>query len=391
MKIDLSFFHTPFCIIMKIQRGHDMIDFIFGDAGSGKSEYVYNWITEEAAKHTDTDYFLFVPEQNTLKAQREIIAHSKCHGMLNLDVLSFQLLAYRVMHELGIEKPVVIDDVSKSVLIRRAAIEAADELKVYKRRIGSDGFIRQIKDIIGEFCLYDISIDRLKEAAEEARLPLLKGKLSDIALIYDNFRKMLSDKATIPEDLAYMLLSCISGSELLRDAVIVFDGYTGFTPVQARLLEHIIPMAVRCRFAVTIPVSAAPYRAAAAHGGRDLSDMFMLSRDTVAKVCRIAEQNNIQRGGDIEIRRDRIMPSVHIIRADDPADEVRFAARSIRIAAINEGVRYNRIAVAVSDMATYAELIRAEFDHENIPFFMDERTDAAGSPAVEYILSLIHI
>ena len=195
-----------------------MIDFIFGDAGSGKSDYIYKWISKEAAEHRDTNYFLFVPEQNTLKAQREIIAHSECHGMLNLDVLSFQLLSYRVMHELGLEKPVLIDDVSKSILIRKAAIEAADELMVYKRKIGSDGFIRQLKNIISEFSLYDVSIDRLRNAAEGSKLPLLKAKLSDISLIYSNFRKMLSDKAAIPEDLSYMLLSCISRSELLKDA-----------------------------------------------------------------------------------------------------------------------------------------------------------------------------
>ena len=72
-----------------------MIDFIFGEAGSGKSTYIYKWITKEAAEHPSQQYFLFVPEQNTLKAQREIIKYSECHGMLNLDVLSFQLLAHQ--------------------------------------------------------------------------------------------------------------------------------------------------------------------------------------------------------------------------------------------------------------------------------------------------------
>ena len=167
-----------------------MIDFIFGDAGSGKSEYIYTWISREAQNAPYKQFYLFVPEQNTLKAQQEIIAKSPCHGMLNLEVLSFQLLAYRVMEELGLEKPVLIDEVSKSILLRKAVSACADRLKIYKSKVNSPGFITQMKTLISELCQYDADPEELRKAGESSRLPLLSGKLSDISEIWTQFRKL---------------------------------------------------------------------------------------------------------------------------------------------------------------------------------------------------------
>lgn len=423
-----------------------MIDFIFGDACSGKSSYIYDWITREAIEHPELKYYLMVPEQNTLKVQRELIAKSPRHGMLNLDVLSFQLLAYRVMDELGVEKPVMIDDVSKSILLRRAANEQADKLKVYRSKIDSDGFISRMKSIISELCQYDVSPERLREAEAGAEMPLLKGKLSDIAIIYESFKAMLKDRAAIPEDLAYMLLSIIERSGLLEGAVIVFDGFTGFTPVQERLLEHIIPRASRCRFAVTIPMSAAPYARgvkvgkateiveasydahnidkvksstdsntvgnAASSTVRQSSiiktekpdktckdqyqqgnntDIYTLSRETVARVCRIAELNNIPNAGEIEIPYKRKAPAVSIVKAPDIVEEVRFAARQLRINALTRDLRYKRMAIAVTDTGAYTELIREELTREGVPFFIDDRQPATGSPAVGFIRAVLKL
>ncbi len=112
-----------------------MFDFIFGDTATGKSEYIYDWLVREAANDPEGSYYLFVPEQNTLAAQKKLVNKSPVHGLLNMDVLSFQLLSYRVMDELGIPKPVVLDDVSRSILIRKSAGEVRDELRVFKKKI----------------------------------------------------------------------------------------------------------------------------------------------------------------------------------------------------------------------------------------------------------------
>ncbi len=360
-----------------------MFRFIFGDAGSGKSAYIYRTISAEAVQDPHRRYFLFVPEQNTLHAQQEIIRTGERHGMLNLDVLSFQLLAYRVMEELGIEPPVLLDDISKSILIRKAALDTASELKVYRRKLDAPGFIDQVRKMITEFYQYNVTPAQLEAAEKKASGKLLKGKLSDIRMIYERFRELLGSGVSIPEEMPVILLKSMADSHLLDDAVIVFDGFTGFTPVQLKLLEHILTKASELRFAVTIPPEAAPYKRTAGRAG--IPDLYWLSRETVAKVSEAAERCGVQKGEDILLERRKDPPRVVIRAAEDPVDEVRYIVNSIHRNAVRGDLRYRRMAVAVSDLASYGEILKREMGRADIPWFMDTQADALGSPAVELV------
>ena len=366
-----------------------MYHFIFGDAAAGKSRYIYQKISADAALNPHRRYFLFVPEQNTLHAQQQIVQSSKVHGMLNLDVLSFQLLAYRVMEELGIEQPVLLDDVSKAILIRKAIIECAGDLKVYAKKKDAGGFISQMRTIITEFYQYGITVEELKRAEERASGNLLKAKLSDVRMIYEHFHRRLHEGLSVPEEMPQLLLKNISRSELLKDAYIVFDGFTGFTPVQLKLIEHILSMAVEVSFAVTVDPKAEPYRRMRGRSG--ISDLYWMSRETVAKVSEAAEKNRILKSEDVILERSIRKPGVEIAAASDPVDEVRFLVRKIRRAALLEGIPYRRMAVAVTDPASYREILRREMTKAAIPWFMDTRADAGGSPAVEMIRAALSV
>ena len=66
-----------------------MYRFILGGAASGKTTYIYKEIARESIRHPEQSYILFVPEQHTLRAQRELSALNERGGLLNTDVLSF--------------------------------------------------------------------------------------------------------------------------------------------------------------------------------------------------------------------------------------------------------------------------------------------------------------
>ncbi len=361
-------------------------DFIFGASGSGKSRYIYKWLSDEARLHPDKKYFLFVPEQNTLKAQREIISISEDYGMLNLDVLSFQLLFYRVIEELGITAPAVLDDIGKALLIRKAVLEVSrkEGLNVYAGKVSSKGFIEQIKSLISEFYQYNINPEKLRKLQEAAKSQLLKGKLGDIANIYEAFTGELKESRTIPEEIPLLLLKYIMRSELLKDAVIVFDGYTGFTPVQLELIGLIMPEAERLRFALTIPSEEEPYRFIK----EDITDIWWLSKKNIAALIDTASKAGVSQSKNRDIRlseRKRYDEGIYIREAADPVDEIRLLAGSIRRNALENDIRYQKMAVIVSDPEAYKNIIGRELRRAEIPFFMDDKKAALGSPAIELI------
>ena len=78
------------------------LQMILGGAGSGKSSWLYEHIIEEAAKHPEQTYLMLVPEQFTLSTQMEFVNRQPRHCIMNIDILSFERLAYRVFDELGI-------------------------------------------------------------------------------------------------------------------------------------------------------------------------------------------------------------------------------------------------------------------------------------------------
>ena len=57
------------------------LQFIFGGAGSGKSTFLYDMITAEAAEHRDKQYFILVPDQFTLETQKTLVERSGGKGM----------------------------------------------------------------------------------------------------------------------------------------------------------------------------------------------------------------------------------------------------------------------------------------------------------------------
>lgn len=68
---------------------------IAGGSGAGKTEYIYRKIIELSAKEPEGRFFVVTPEQATMQAQKEIVRLHPNHGTLNIDIVSFERLAYR--------------------------------------------------------------------------------------------------------------------------------------------------------------------------------------------------------------------------------------------------------------------------------------------------------
>ena len=68
---------------------------IAGGSGAGKTEYIYRKLIELSVKEPEGRFFVVTPEQATMQAQKEIVRLHPNHGTLNIDIVSFERLAYR--------------------------------------------------------------------------------------------------------------------------------------------------------------------------------------------------------------------------------------------------------------------------------------------------------
>ena len=108
---------------------------------------------------------------------------------MNIDVLSFARLAYRVFEETGTKQMQVLDDEGKNLILRKIAGDYENKLTVLKGNIKKLGYISEVKSVISEFTQYDIGEEEIDEMLdhldEDSRLYY---KLKDIRLLYEGFR-----------------------------------------------------------------------------------------------------------------------------------------------------------------------------------------------------------
>ena len=117
------------------------LQFIFGPSGSGKSYYIYNKIIQESMENPDRQYLVLVPEQFTMQTQKELVMLHPRKGIMNIDVLSFERLAFRVLEETGALSQELLEETGKSMVLRKVAQEKKGELKLLGSKMNKQGYV----------------------------------------------------------------------------------------------------------------------------------------------------------------------------------------------------------------------------------------------------------
>ena len=202
---------------------------------------------------------------------------------MNIDVLSFARLAYRVFEETGGGMLPVLDDVGKNLILRKIAGDYEEKLCVLKGNMKKLGYITEVKSVISEFTQYDIGEEELLAVMEsigtESRLYY---KLQDIRVLYKGFTEYLSRKYITKEELLDSLSRVIGQSEMLKNSTVVLDGFTGFTPVQNRLLLQLLRHCRKVVVTVTMDEREDPYVYSHPY------QLFALSKHMVSTLVRLA-------------------------------------------------------------------------------------------------------
>lgn len=389
------------------------LQIILGNAGAGKSTCLYEEMIRQSIEYPDRNYFVIVPEQFTMQTQMDLVRMHPRGGVLNIDILSFERLAYRIFDELGGNHCLVLEETGKNLVLQKIAEEKREELKLLGGSIRKPGYIREIKSVISEFTQYGVEDEQLEEMIRFAQKnPRLQWKLQDIRVLYDAFRQYLKDRYITAEQVLEVLCHCVERSALLKDCVIALDGFTGFTPVQNQLLEKLLRTAGQIWVTVTLDERENPMYLGADH------QLFYMSKKTIRGLMKLAESAGARVKDPIVLNnrknpRFREAPALawleqHLYRygkeryekeqdqltlfcSQNPPEEVEEAARRILELVREHGYRYREIAVVAGDITIYGNYVRKVFAEYGIPAFIDQKRNILMNPAVEWIRSLLQM
>ncbi len=386
--------------------------FYFGPSGSGKSHRIYEEIMQRAAQEPGRNFLIIVPDQFTMQTQKDLVMRSDRGGILNIDVLSFGRLSHRILEEVGTKEMPVLDDTGKSLVLQKIAADLKEQLPAMGSLLHKQGYIHEVKSAISEFMQYGIStqdMDKLIASAEKRGA--LAMKLRDLKTLYRGFQDYIRDHFITTEETLDVLRRSLVKSKILPDSVVVFDGFTGFTPIQNRLIQELMRVCEETIVTVTIGEEEDPYQM---DGEQKL---FHLSKKTVADLVKLAAEAEVTRGEDVFVKggpnrfteapalcyleqnlfRYQYEPytekqcEIRMFEALSPREEVHQTALYIRKLIREEGLTYRDIAVVIGDLEGYASYVETEFGQLEIPCFLDRTRGIVLNPMIEYIKSALQL
>ncbi len=389
------------------------LKFIFGASGAGKSRLLYEDIIRRAAENTKQNFLIIVPDQFTMQTQKDLVLLNDKGGILNIDVLSFGRLNHRIMEEVGREDIPVLDDTGKSLVLQKVAAGMKEELPVLGSFLHKQGYIHEVKSAISEFMQYGIGTeDVAKLIAYAEKRGALVQKLKDLEKLYKGFSDYIQGNFITTEETLDVLRRSLGKSRILPGSVVVFDGFTGFTPIQNRVIQELMCVCDEVIVTVVMGEGENPYEL---DGEQRL---FHLSKKTVADLNKLAKEADVPRGQDVfVVQKDKnrfakspalahleqnlfrysttpfsgAQSEIEIFETTTPKDEVHQTGLKIRDLVREQGLAYRDIAVVVGDLEGYAPHVETEFAQMEIPCFIDRTRGIVLNPMVEYIKSALEL
>ncbi len=390
------------------------LKFYIGASGSGKTAKLEDDLIARSLSDPDRQFIMIVPDQFTMQTQKEVVLRHPRHGIMNIDVQSFGRLSHRIADETGKPDRLILDDTGKNLVLRRIASCIRDELPTIGSSLRRTGYIHEVKSVISEFEQYGIGpadVDKLIDFTEGK--PFLKGKLKDIKRVFEEMESFCKGKYITKEEKYDLLAEGIRKSEKLKGSIVAFDGFTGFTPVQNRVITELLKTCSEVWMSIIMPPEELEsYRSADAD-----HRLFSLSMKTMHSMEQLCADAGCGRLKDEEIfgapvkrytdrpvlsaleqgifREEKVKyekdPSneVKLVYAEDPKAELKEVFLRIKEMTLTGGYAYREIAVATGDLERYIPYVEEMSERYGIPVFADYSRKLDMNPFVEYIRSIL--
>ena len=393
-----------------------MLNIFYGRENLDKEKFIYDNIGGRA--------LLVVPDQFTLEAERELIAHSGAKALMDVEVLSLSRLGYRLLEELGGSKRTFIDKYGRHMILSSIAAEECEKLQVFKGLEEKNSFIELVNNFISEMKQFNCGADELAEIARS--VPggsYTQRKLEDLYLLYSEYEAAIRGKYTDSEDYIDLFLGKISRSELVAGNHIWIYGFDSFAPKALSVIGELMQYAADVNLVLTYDDK---------REARD-ADLFALAETVIRNFENLAERRSI------EVRKRAIPKTYTAERADkiqfieqelyalpagkytrggqstNPAEggaseaaaagtdsltlvaaanlynEAESAACYVLELVRDFGYRFSDIKVICNDQETRGSILKRVFKEYGIDLVSDTSKDILQSSIVQYITALMDV
>ena len=376
-----------------------MLHLIYGKAGSGKTTLLLNKLKE--LTDSGQECLFIVPEQQVLITERAVCQLGI--SSLTAEVTSFRRLCNSIFRTYGGLCYRYIGKGARKLLCWKALVQTAPLLSFgvndSDRAGGIDpGRVDQFSSAIMEMTLYNLSPQKLSETA-----PMLEGslqkKVEDLALVSALYHHLLHHEYDDPAEDLTRASELLETHAFFKGKTVFLDAYAGFTPQQADFLRHVfaqseeVYLTIPCLpggddwlFAKPAAAEASVRRIAA------LADCRVVIEAVLGECQRAVTPALAHLAGNLWGEKN-VFPSsegIRLLECADLFEEADAAAASIA-KLVQEGARYNEIAIVARSADRYDGILDSALERYNIPYYTSCRRDISTMPEIRLIYAALSV
>jgi len=354
-----------------------VLHLLLGRARSGKSERVLQRI---AALGDSGRQILLVPEHASHVAEVDVCRACGDGASRHAEVLTFKLLASRVLALTGGSADVTLDSGGKLLTLQLTLQELSPMLQVYRRPSQRSAFLESLLAVMEELQAYAVAPETLSECA--ARIDGASGdKLRDIALIYGIYLAELREGGRDARDRLEKAEEKLEESGYADGKDIFIDGFSYFTGRELRILRILL----RRARSVTVTLLG---------DGRD-GELFRESLRMRDALTAIAQEEGVRweaqvlPAGEVRSALDHVerhffgrretwagdCGAIRLYEATGVYAEVEHAAAEILALVRSGAYRFRDITVTARALDAYAPVLETVFARCGIPLYTARRSD----------------
>lgn len=408
-----------------------VLQFVRGRAYADLDKYLANDIVAHSEKDKQQSIFYLVPEHMKFESEMEMLTHFHQHekyaernymGMLDVQVFSFNRMAWYLLQNSALFRQTQLTQTGLSMLVQSVLLSCEDELTIYKGMVRQTGFITKLADLFKELRAADIdanAFDEFMDALDttDAHQSNQVLKFHDLQLIYRHYLEALVDKYVEIEDILEALIAYVEAGHLAHASIYINHFYE-FNPLEMRLLkafmQHTRAVTIgllldKSDYAVALKDDAHIFKQTAQtyHAlyqvARSLqipirNDVYLADDLAVSKSLQLVEdywyrsnQNFAVKNSDLQAIDLHDSHDIVIFAAENKQAEVKHVVNEIRRLVKREDYRFKDIVILARDISEYTDSLEPVCERNNIPIYTSTARTMADHPLVTFIQSLLQI
>ena len=365
---------------------------IHGRSGSGKSRFLMAHIAS-LIKDPFAKIIVLVPGQLTFETEKKIMSSCSVRGILGLEVLSIQRLAFRILDDTG--NDVFVSEAQKAMVCRKALMILNNP---YGEASLQPDFDVCAAGLISRLKSYNQTPVTLRAAAEGLTDDVLLKKVLTSADLLEQYDSIIEGRPDMSD--IYTRAALRAGrAGFLKDAHIIIDGLDSYSPAVMMLLTQVMALAADTLAAFRSEgdgVDAGLFASETKDRQRFVAAAAKSGHAVEERVADLPPRYQCEELAFLETNLYRYpyasyqktAGNIRLFEAENAEQEIDMLAANI-LTEVKNGRRFRDMAVVAGGLEGYAPVLKTKLANYGIPYFMDERRSLADNAFFDFLYSAL--